>query len=171
MRRGATRHIFQLPNSRVKSSEITFHFCTSFETSYNFTWGLAGSSDGPTRLWMILSFYLLFACAGQEQHRRNSNTMTDRSAFRLYPGARPSCLSVPSGAALAVPDCDWTRGESSRWEKAEDQKASERCESTVAKLQKYWLPRLPEPRERSYHSHGLHKKHKAEESAGYAVEK
>lgn len=51
---------FQLPKSRIKSSEITSRFCASFETSYDFTWGLASSSDGPTRLWMILAFF--FCC-------------------------------------------------------------------------------------------------------------
>ncbi len=70
----------------------------SFETSYDFTWGLASSSDRPTQLWMILSFYLLFACVGQEQHSLNSNRM-----IFLTQESKSLCLCVLLGAASALP--------------------------------------------------------------------
>lgn len=152
----------------------------SFETSYDFTWGLASSSDRPTQLWMILSFYL-FACVGQEQQSPNSNRMIGRCfSFCFFLNPRVQILMPLRSAQRCVctsSDFDRARGDK-RWElpmrsaggsKSEWKMRLDGCE--IAKI----LTHVPaghlladgshgllEPWEGSYHSHGLNWKHTTE---------
>lgn len=166
---GVTCQVFSITQSRIKSCKITSPFCVSFETSYDFTWGLASSSDRPTQLWMILSFYLLFACVGQEQHSLNSNRMIGR-CFSLF---KSLCLSVLLGAASALPltlielvetSAEKVPDEKRWWIKKWMKDATWRLwnckniDSCSCRSSARW--RLP--REGSYHYHGLNWQHTTE---------